>query len=225
MSDCLGPPETPFIDFNKLPFIEHKIKSENNLLYTIKIYNGQKYLIFEIISINDFLEINYKNEYTFEKLSQIDNFFKSFKSIEEIYTEFFQIIKNKQITVLENEYKINLIFKFEFYFGKIKEIKFNFNDYIINIKNSFLNLYDKIQEKKERNKEIEEELNKINTKLNIKQINIENNERRINDKIKELKNNKKEINKKFEEEKILIEKNLNEKLENFENKLKDNYNK
>ena len=221
MSDCLGPPDTPFIDFDKLPFIEQKIKSENNILYNIKIFNAKKYLIVEIISIKDFLEINYRNEYTFEKLSLIDNCFKSFKSIEEIYTGFFQNIKNNQIKILENEYKINLVFKFEYYFGKTKEIKFNFNDSNLNIKNSFFNLYDKIQQKKERNKELEEELNKINTKLNIKQINVENYERRINDKIKELKNNKKEINKKFEEEELLIE-NINEKIKIFQKKINEN---
>ena len=186
MSDCLRPP-TSFIDFDKLPFIEQKIKSKNNILYTIKIINANKYLIFEIKSINGFLEINYKNEYIFEELSQIDNCFKAFKSIEEIYTEFFQNIKNKQITILENEYKIKIVFKFEYYFGKIREINLNFDDYNINIKNSFFNLYNKIQEKTEKNKKIEEELNKINIKLNEKQINIENNERKINGKIKELK--------------------------------------
>ena len=103
---------------------------------------------------------------------------------------------NKQIKILENEHKIKIILKFEYYFGKIREINLNFDDYNINIKNSFLNLYNKIQEKTEKNKKIEEELNKINIKLNEKRINIENNERRINDKIKELKNNRKEINKK-----------------------------
>ena len=153
MSDCPRPP-TPLIDFDKLPFIEQKIKSKNNILYTIKIINSNKYLIFEIKSINDFLEINYKNEYIFEELSQIDNFFKSFKSIEEIYTEFFQNIKNKQITILENEYKIKIVFKFEYYFGKIREINLNFDDYNININNTFINLYDKIKEKTEKNKKI-----------------------------------------------------------------------
>ena len=104
MSDCPRPP-TPFIDYDKLPYIEQKIKSKNNTLYTIKIINANKYLIFEIKSINDFLEINYKNEYIFEELSQIDNCFKSFKSIEEIYTEFFQNIKNKQIKILKMNIK------------------------------------------------------------------------------------------------------------------------
>ena len=84
------------IDLNYLPFIENKIKGENNILYNLKIYNAKHSIIFSLQKNTDFIEINYKNEYTLERLNKIDIFANNYKSIEEIYTEFFKNFKKKE---------------------------------------------------------------------------------------------------------------------------------
>ena len=120
------------IDLNNLPFIENEIKGNNNVLYNIKIFNAQNSIKFNIKKYNDFLVIDYQNEYTYEQLNKIDIFFNSFKSIEEIYIDFFKNYNKKEINVLENENKLNLIIKFE-HLSKMKKINFNFDVYNLNI--------------------------------------------------------------------------------------------
>ncbi len=48
----------------------------------------------------------YENEYTLEDFIEIDNFFKSFSSIQEIFTDFFENFKEKEIIISEHEYKL-----------------------------------------------------------------------------------------------------------------------
>ena len=188
MSDCPEPLETPLVCLDKLPYIQKEIK-KNSILYNIKIYNANTSIIISIKSINDFLEINYKNEYTLQQLYQKDDCFASFNSIEKLYNNVFENY-NKEIIILENEYKINLIFKFVF-FNNIKEIIFNFDESNLNMRNSFFKLFNKIKE-----------ISKINENLGEK---IENNRNEIE-----------QLKKKLEEEKIF---NLNEKIKKLENKL------
>ena len=156
------------IDLNNLPYIEKEIKGENKMIYNMKIYNAKNSIIFNI-KIKDTSEIIYKSEYTLEEFIKINNFFKSFSSIQEIYTNFFEDFDNiekKEIIIEENEFKLNIIFKFKD-LGKIKEIKFNFD---INIKSKVLQLCNRM-------KEIENENNKLNEK--IKEINFQKNFEKI----------------------------------------------
>ena len=179
------------IDLNNLPFIENEIKGNNNVIYNIKIYNAKNSIKFNVKKYNDFLVINYQNEYTFEQLNKIDIFFKSFKSIEEIYIDFFQNYNKKEINVLENENKLNLIIKFE-HLSKMKKVKFNFDVYNINMEKTIFKLCDKMKEIDKFNINIKE---KINEQQNI----IENNDKKIDGKIKKIKdkNNNKDILDKF----------------------------
>ena len=178
-------------DLNSLPFIENEIKGKNNILYNIKIYNAKNSIKFNIKKYNDFLVINYLNEYTFEQLNKIDIFFKSFKSIEEIYIDFFQNYNKKEINVLENENKLNLIIKFE-HLSKMKKIKFNFDVYNLNMEKTIFKLCDKMKEIDKFNINIKE---KITEQQNI----IENNDKKIDGKIKKIKekNNNKDMLDKF----------------------------
>ena len=200
------------IDLNNLPFIENEIKGNNNILYNIKIYNAKYSIIFYIKKINDFLVINYKNEYTFEQLKKIDIFFKSFKSIEEIYIDFFQNFTKKEIIILENENTINLNIKFE-HVGKMKKIIFNFDIYNLNMEKTIYKLCDKMKEINNFNINIKE----IEEKINI----IQNNEKNIDENIKKIseKNSNKDILDKFN--KLKEEIKINE--ENFDkNEINEN---
>ena len=214
------------IDLNKLPFIENEVKGRNNILYNIKIYNAKNSIIFNIKKYNDFLVINYQNEYTFEQLNKIDIFFKSFKSIEEIYTVFFKNFNKKELNILENEKNLNLIIKFD-YLGNMKNIKFNFDVYNLNMETTILKLCDKLKEMdkfniniKETNKEIEENLEENNQKIIEQQQIIENNEKKIDGKIKKIKEKMKNKDMIYKYYKLKEEIKIFE--ENFDKKLKDN---
>ena len=211
------------IDLYNLPFIENKIKIENNISFNIKIYNAKQSLIFFFKKKYDFAEINYKKVYTLEQLNQLDIFFKSFKSIEEIYEDFFKNYQKKEIIVLENEYKINIIFKFEI-LNKTKEIKFIFDDYNLNVEKIVLKLCHKINE-----------MDKLNLKIRNLEENLEKykllNEQKNNKIDNEIKSIRGEQNDKNNKRKELINefnKKLNEKIkinkENFDNKLKNSQN-
>ena len=189
------------IDLNNLPFIENQIKEENNVLYNLKIYNVKQSIIFSLEKNNDFSEINYKNEYTLEQLNKIDIFANNYKSIEEIYTEFFKNFKKKEFIVIENKNSLNLNIKFE-NLGKIKEIKFYFYDYKLNIEKTIFKVCDKIKE-----------IDKYNNNLNEKQTNIDEETKKIKE---ENKNNNDKLLNEFNKLKTEIKK--------YEENLKDNQN-
>lgn len=217
------------IDLNTLPFIENEIKGKDNNLYNLKIYNAKNSIIFFIKKYNSFLVINYKNKFTFEQLIKIDNFFKSFKSAEEIYTEFFQNFNQKEIIIFDNENKLNLNIKFE-YLGKTKKIKFNFDMYNINFEKTLFKLCDKIKEIDKLNTNLEEKNKELQEKLNEQQNIIENNEKKMDGKINKIKekndmNKNKEIIEKFNKLKEGIKINedkFEEQLKDFKNEINDN---
>ena len=212
------------IDLHNLPFIEKEIKGENNISFILKIYNAKQSLIFYVKKINDFSEIIYKKEFTLEKFYQLDNFFKSFKSLEEIYEDIFKNYKKKEIFVLENEYIIIINIKFEI-LNKIKEIAFIFDDYNLNVEKIVLKLCDKIKEIDILHlyiKQLEEKLEKY--KLSNEQLN-----NKIDKEIKNVKEEQNEINKNNKKELIgEFNKKLNEEIriknEIFDKKLKDSQN-
>ena len=166
-------------DLSNLPYIEKEIKGkDNNILYNIKIYNAKKSIIIKINRDKDFSEIIYKNEYTLEQFIEINNFFKSFSSIQEIYTDFFENFNKKEIIIIENEYKLKVKYKFE-YLEKTKEIIFDFDNYNINLNNIVIKLCDKIKEIEQINLNIK----KLNKELEGQKIKLNDNENKINDKI------------------------------------------
>ena len=95
-----GCPYPAFItkhDLNNLPFIQKEVKGEDNdILYTIKIYNTKQSIIFNIYKSNDFSEMIYENEYTLEDFIEIDNFFKSFRLFKKYLQIFLKILKRKK---------------------------------------------------------------------------------------------------------------------------------
>ena len=149
-------------DINTLPSIEIKEhKGEDNKLYNIKIFQGEKSIIFQIKKINDFSELIYEGEYSLKELCNKNNFFKCYFSIKDIYKEFFKEFKDKEIIISENDDKINLKFKFKIA-GKIQIIEFVINKYKLNHTKIILKLCNKIIEIEKLNRKINIELNNIN---------------------------------------------------------------
>ena len=197
MGDCPGPiimetKSKPEIDLNNLSFIEKECKGIDNNLYNIKIYNTKDSIIFHLKKLNDFYEIIYKQNYTLEELNNINIYFKSFYSIEDIYNDFFKNYEENKIIIFENEDKIHLKFKY-IHGTKEKEIEFIFDSYDLNIRKVLFKLYDKIIEIDK----LQLEINEINNKLNEQKIINENNKKELNENmIKELN----KTNKKLEEQ-------------------------
>ena len=89
-------------DINILPSIEIKEhKGEDNKLYNIKIFQGEKSIIFQIKKINDFSELIYEGEYILEELYNKNNFFRCHSSIKDIFKEFFKNLKIKKLLYLK----------------------------------------------------------------------------------------------------------------------------
>jgi len=180
-------------DINSLPSIEIKeIKGEDNKLYNIKIFQGNKSIIFQIKKVNDFSELIYEEKYTLKELYNKNNFFRCYSSLKDIFKEFFKEFKDKEIIISENDDKMNLKYKFK-NIGKIQIIEFVINKYKLNRTKIILKLCNKIIEIEKLNNE----LNNINNELK-KQISF--NKKKSDDKINnQIDNNKKEKDEKIKE--------------------------
>ena len=197
-------------DINILPSIEIKEhKGEDNKLYKIKIFQGEKLIIFQIKKINDFSELIYEGEYTLEELYNKNNFFRFYTSIKDIFKEFFKEFKDKEIIISKNDDKINLKFKFKIA-GKTQKIEFVINKYKLNNNKIIIKLCNKITETEKLNLELNNKLNNINNELK-KQIEYNKNETKK--KIKEqIEKNKKEADKNIKEQISINKKEIDIKI-------------
>ena len=210
-------------DINTLPSIEIKRhKGEDNILYNIKIFQGEKSIIFQIQRIFDFSELIYEGEYTLEELYNKNNFFRCYSSIKDIFKEFFIEFKEKAIIISKNDDKINLKFKFK-NLGKIQIIEFVINNKILNHTKIILKLCNKIVELEKLNLELNNNLNIINNELK-KQIEYNKNEtkEKIKEQIEQIKKetdknikdqisiNKKEMDKKIKDQIVINKKETDE---------------
>ena len=90
-----------------------------------------------------------------------------------IYTDFFDNYEDKEILILDKVYKLNIIFKFN-YFARIKEIIFDFD---IDIKNKVLQICNKIKEIEKINIKLKE----INKEIEEQKIKLKNNDEILNE--------------------------------------------
>ena len=209
----------PENEINDLPFIQKEIKGEDNILYNMKIFKAKQMIIFNINKNDDFSEITYKNDFTIEQLIEIDDFFKYFKDIENINTNFFKDFDNydkKKIIISEKEYKLFVKFKFQ-HFGKIKEIIFKLDEYNINIRNILLKLCDKMKEVDKINIKI----NEINEELEEQKEKLNNNDKILKKQINDIKKNENIINKEKELKRRIEYESIKRKLLDNDLKIKE----
>ena len=181
-------------NINTISFIEIKeYKGSDNILYNIKIFQGEKSILIQIRKLNDFSEIIYEGKYTLEELYNINYFLRRYSSIKEIFKELFKEVKNREITVFSDEKKINLEFKFEI-LGKMQTLKFDIKDYKLDNNKIILKLCNRIIEIEKFNIELKnrfEEQNRINKELNKRieeKKEINKNKNKIDGKLKEYTN-------------------------------------
>jgi len=193
---------------SKLPVKEFNIKSKENQSYNLKIYQGEKTLIFHIKEIGDIGDTLYKSESTLEEFCKLNRIFRQYISIEELFVLFIQNYKDSEINITKKENQIKLAFSIEF-MGKKEEISFILNPQQSKIENVVMNLCDKVKEIDKLNEVIEEQKetiknlqkeneefkNKINEKINkILKTEIEKIKSENENKINELKKNLNDLN-------------------------------
>jgi len=105
---------------SKLPVKEFNIKSKENQSYNLKIYQGEKTLIFHIKEIGDIGDTLYKSESTLEEFCKLNRIFRQYISIEELFVLFIQNYKDSEINITKKENQIKLAFSIEF-MGKKKK--------------------------------------------------------------------------------------------------------
>ena len=135
-SSC-APPEK---NLNELPSKTFKSK-----VYELKIFQGEKTIIFHTTEIQDLSGTLYKAELTLEELYKLNDLFNSFKSIEKIFTRFFKKLDESKIVIKKEENKINLTFIIEF-MGDKDEAKISLIPEQANIENTVMKLCDKVKE-------------------------------------------------------------------------------
>ena len=165
---------------SELPMKEFNIKSKENQSYILKVYQGEKAIIFHIKEIGDIGDTLYKAESTLEEFCKLNRIFRQYISIEELFVLFFQNYKDSEINLTKKDNQIKLSFTIEF-MGKKEEISFVLNPQQSKIETVVMNLCDKVKEIDKLNKVIDEQ------KETIKNLQKENDEfkNKINEKINE----------------------------------------
>ena len=135
-SSC-APPEK---NLNELPSKTFKSK-----VFELKIFQGEKTIIFHSTEIEDLTGTLYKAELNLEELYRLNDLFNSFKSIEKIFTRFFQKLDESKIIIKKEENKIKLTFIIEF-MGDKDEAKISLIPEQANIENTVMKLCDKVKE-------------------------------------------------------------------------------
>ena len=107
----------PGKSLNQLPFKSFKSKDFN-----LKIYQGEKSIIYNVKEIEDLTDTLYKAESSLEELYNLKRVFRQFVSIEEVFTLFFQVLDESKIIIKKEDNKIILSFIIEF-MGKKDEVK------------------------------------------------------------------------------------------------------
>ena len=145
----------PVKKLNELPSKTFKLKD-----FELRIFQGEKSIIFHITEKEDFTATLYKAELNIDELIKLNRrIFSSFNSVEEVFTDFFKVLEESKIIITKEENKINLTINVEF-LGK-HEVKIILIPEQSSIDNIVMKLCDKVKEIDSLNKIIEEQKNII----------------------------------------------------------------
>jgi len=229
----------PGKSLNQLPFKSFKSKDFN-----LKVYQGEKSIIYNVKEIEDLTDTLYKAESSLEELYNLKRVFRQFASIEEVFTLFFQALDESKIIIKKEDNKIILGFIIEF-MGKKDEVNISLFPEQAKIDDIVMKLCEKVKEidilKKENenlkkeNEDLKKEFkeykhfieNTIKKELETFKNNLEfyNGEYKTSDEIKKLKEEKAKFKKiidtnimKYNELNLIetgVKKNLNKKIKKY----------
>ena len=163
-------PAAPESSLVGLPSKEYTLKDSSKDEFNLKVYQGKNSIIFHARILKDLSETLYNEETDFEEFCNLNQFFKKFSSIAEIFAILFENVKKNEIIVKKAEKRVNLTVKFETG-GKFEEINFFLKPEKADIDNIALNLCIKVIEIDEKLKEDDKKLDNI--KEEIKEIKSE----------------------------------------------------
>ena len=142
----------PGKSLNQFPFKEFKLKNFN-----LKIFQGEKSIIYQAKEIEDLTDILYKTESSLEELYKMKKIFKQFDSIEEAFNLFFKVLDETKVNIKKKDNKINLTFIIEF-MGKKDEIEINLMPEEAKIDTIVMKLCETVKELKNENDSLKKEL-------------------------------------------------------------------
>ena len=138
-------------NLNELPSKTFKLKD-----FELRIFQGEKTIIFHITEKEDLTATLYKAELNIDELIKLNRrIFSSFNSVEEVFNDFFKVLEESKIIITKEENKINLTIIVEF-LGK-NEVKIILIPEQSSIENIVMKLCDKVKEIDSLNKIIEEQ--------------------------------------------------------------------
>ena len=147
-----APPER---SLNELPLKTFKLKD-----LELKIFQGEKSIIYHATEIEDLTGTLYKAELNLEELYNLNSIFRAYTSIEKVFTRFFQKLVESKIVIKKEENKITLTIIIEF-MGEKDEAKIILIPEKTTIDNIVMKLCDKVKEIDNLNKIIVEQKNII----------------------------------------------------------------
>ena len=181
------------------------IFSDKNNSFSITFKNLSSAILINAMTQNSKLNKEYEKIYELNELKK-NKFLAICDSIDEVYEQLiYEIKKNNKKTIIEENGQINIVIQVEHI--KVKEMKFTLPEKIQDNTKLIKDLFNEIDILKNKNKILEEEINKL------KNINIDN---KIMEEIEKLKNDilfLKNENIKLNDKNIILETKINEILD------------
>ncbi len=146
---------------NQAPLPQKKIliTSNNNIKYSVEIFNESNYLNILIKTIDKIPSINYNNKFSLEEIKQLNRYFLSCTNISEVYTLLEPFIQNtNNISLIEKTNEINLIINISFPLSP--QIIFTIKSYTKNMNESINELYEIINKHNIQLNELRNEIKK-----------------------------------------------------------------
>ena len=88
----------------------YQLKGKDNQLYKIKIFLKDKSIISNAKIVGDFTDINYSKQLKLEEFYNLNNFFRQYLSIEELFILLFKNFKEKEMIIIKTKNIIKLSF-------------------------------------------------------------------------------------------------------------------
>lgn len=154
-----SPNSPPGKSLNQLPFKDFKLKDFN-----LKIFQGEKSIIYHAKEVEDLSDTLYKGETSLEKLYELKRVFRQFVSLEEVFTLFFQALDESKIAIKKEDNKVALAFMIEF-MGKKDEVKITLMPEEAKIDTIVMKLCDKVKEIDNLKKEFKDYKNFTENKI------------------------------------------------------------
>ena len=162
----------PIVSSKELPKIEYEIKVEKNLIFNLTILKDDYYVDFIVKENEDIFKL-YKKILSLQDFYDSNRIFRQYTSIDELFNLFLQKLKTSELTINKNENNIKLCFIIE-YRGEKDEIPFILEQSLLKTEDIIKILCSKIKKYEKNEKKNRNKIKELETKLNEKDIIINN---------------------------------------------------